>query len=374
MSENDFPILSKGIYANHAAIAPWPRVTAEAVSNFAQENLLEGPANYREWIRREHELRGQLAELIGAPEARDIALMKNTTEGICCVAYGFPWERGDNIVIPAGEFPSNRLPWLAQETLGVEVRQVDIRRSDAPETALLDAMDERTRVVAVSSVQFSDGFRLHLPTLGHACKTGDVLFFVVAIQHLGALPIDVEACHIDCLAADAHKWLLGPEGIAVFYCRETARSKLRLLQSGWHMFDNPWHFERNDWTPSRSARRFEAGSPNSLGQAALHATLSFLLETGIKPISERILSNTRTLFQGLSTLASVSLVSSQEPPRHSGIVSFRVGDTEPREIYKRLMTAGVTCALREGNIRLSPHFYQDEAVMGRLLNAVEDAL
>lgn len=374
MHEQQFPILKRDIYANHAAIAPWPRATADAVASFAAENASAGPAEYREWIARERTLRGQFAELIGASGTQDIALLKNTTEGICAVAFGYPWQPGDNVVIPAGEFPSNRLPWRAQEARGVAIREVDIRGDDGPETALIDAMDDRTRVLAVSSVQFNDGLRLDLVKLGEACASADVLFFVDAIQHLGALPFDVVAAEVDCVAAGAHKWMLGPEGMAVFYCGEKARAKLALTQVGWHMFENPWNFDKSDWTPAKSARRFEAGSPNTLGQVATHASLALLLDRGMEKVGERVLANTRRLSAGLSGMPGVRVHNPLEPGRQSGIVSFSVDEAEPRVMFKRLMAAGVTCALRDGRVRLSPHFYQDETVMEALLQRVEDAL
>lgn len=374
MQANQFPILNQGIYANHAAIAPWPGVTAKAVAAFAQENALAGPLDYKQWIARERELRNMLARLVGAPSGNDIALLKNTTEGINAVAFGFPFQAGDNIVLPQGEFPSNHLPWLAQAERGVEIRHVDIRAGDNPERALLEAMDDRTRVLAVSSVGFGDGLKLDLEKLGKPCRTAGILFFVDAIQQLGALPLDVEAACVDVLAADAHKWLLGPEGIAVFYCNPVARDKLRLTQVGWHMYDYPWNFDRDDWSPSKSARRFEAGSPNTLGQVGLHASLSLLLEIGLEAIAQRILANTGSLLSGLSALPGVSLNSAREVTRQSGIVSFSAHQVEARELHKRLAQSGVTSAVRDGAVRLSPHFYQDEVVIQKLLQRVEDSL
>lgn len=374
MHESEFPILQQGIYANHAAISPWPRSAADAVAAFAAENAQDGPERYREWIALERELRERFATLLGAGSARDIALLKNTTGGICAVAYGFRWQPGDNVVLPAGEFPSNRLPWLAQKTRGVETREIETLGVEDPEDALIEAMDERTRVLAVSSVQFSRGLRLDIDRLGAACDSNGVLFFVDAIQHLGALPFDVESARVDCLAASAHKWLLGPEGIAVFYCREAARQKLDLLQVGWHMFDNPWQFDKSDWKPSRTAKRFEAGSPNTLGQVATHASLGLLLDLGMDRVSERVLANTRHLTAALADLPGVEVVSPVKAASQSGIVSFSTAREEARNVYKRLMGGGVRCALRGGNVRLSPHFYQDESVMERLLQHVEDSL
>lgn len=374
MNSSDFPILDNGIFANHAALSPWPKVTADAVAAFARENAYFGSSNFREWMSREKALRKQLAALIGAPSLNDIGLLKNTTEGISTVAYGLRWQAGDNIVLPAGEFPSNRLPWKAQEIHGVELREIDIRETEDPEAALLAAMDERTRVLTVSSVQYSDGLRLDLEKIGAACQSMPALFFVDAIQQLGALPLDVEACHADFLAADGHKWLLAPEGVAVFYSRKSARLQLDLKQQGWHMYEFPWNFSREDWSPTDSARRFEAGTPNSLGQVGLHASLSLILETGVEHISGQILKNTRQLVAGLQSLPGITIQSDTRPGRESGIVSFMAGSDEVGAVYKRLSKSGTTSALRSGCIRLSPHFYQDKTVIDRLLEKVEQAL
>lgn len=369
-----FPILATGLYLNHAAIGPWPRCAAEAMQSFAEENMRRGPAAYVAWIEREGALRRDLAKLIGAASEREIALLKNTTEGISTVAWGLDWRAGDNVVLPAAEFPSNRLPWMAQANLGVEIREVDIRAAEHAETALAEAMDERTRLLTVSAVQWSDGFRLDLQQLGRACKERGVLFFVDAIQQVGALPVDVEACHIDFLAADAHKWLLGPEGIALFYARERSLGQLTLRQQGWHMFEDPWNFQREDWTPARSARRFEAGSPNSAGQAALHASVGLLLRQGPQFVAARILENTNYLVTRLSGLPGIRVLSCRDANRRSGIVSFGSDSVSARVLNKRLAAQGVICAVREGAVRVSPHFYQDEQALESFVGLLEQAL
>jgi selenocysteine lyase/cysteine desulfurase len=369
-----FPVLEQGHYLNHAAIAPWPLPVTEAVRQFAEENLRRGPRDYPAWIRREQSLRRQLAELAGAVSPDDISLLKNTTEGISLVAWGLDWRAGDNLVLPRGEFSSNRLPWLAQAGRGVEVREVDIRATRDAEAALIAAMDRGTRLLSVSAVQWSDGFRLDLGRLGEACHARDVLFFVDAIQQLGALQLSVEDCRVDFLAADAHKWLLGPEGIALFYSRPAARERLALLQQGWHMFEQPWHFQRDDWTPAASGKRFEAGSPNSVGQAALHAAAGLLLERGMRSVEVRVLENTAYLLARLGGMPAVRLISDSAVERRSGIVSFTCDRVAPRELHLRLAARDVICALRGDAIRLSPHFYQGEAELEAFMGVLEEVL
>jgi cysteine desulfurase/selenocysteine lyase len=360
-------------WVNHAAIAPWPACTSEAMKQFAGENSAFGPENYKAWIRRENDLRRALASMVNAASTSDIALLKNTTEGISTVAFGLDLQAGDNIVIPKDEFASNRLPWLAQQQRGVEVRQVDIRLAEDAEASLIAAMDEGTRLLAVSAVQWTDGFRLDLHRLGQHCRQQGVLFFVDAIQQLGALQVDVSSACIDFLAADAHKWLLGPEGIALFYSTAAARERLKLLQVGWHMLETHWSFA-DTTTATRTARRFEAGSPNSMGQAALLASLGFLMETGMPGVEARVLANTAHLIDGLGQIEGVTITSRQELHRRSGIVSFVAAQHRASALFDSLQSAGIRCSLRNGAIRLSPHFYQGPAVMDYVLACIEQAV
>ncbi len=371
---DEFPILQHGHYANHAAIAPWPRVTSRAVADFAVENSELGPHRYAHWLLRETQLRQMLAEMINASSADDIALLKNTTEGISTVATGIDWQRGDNMVLPLDEFPSNRLPWLALQERGVEVREVDIRGTADPEGALIARMDESTRLLSVSAVQWTDGLRLKLETLGSVCQQNNTLFFVDAIQQLGAMPLDVDACGIDFLAADGHKWLLAPEGLAVFYCRATVRDQLRLSQHGWRMVDQPYRFDRDDWQASNTAIRFEAGSPNTLSQAALHASVGLLQDVGMDNVAALVAANSATLANSLASIPGVELVRPFEPERVSGIVSFRVPAKDPAVIHRALKKRKLSCAVRNDAIRLSPHFYQAGQPLQNILNIIADSV
>jgi len=371
---DEFPILRHGHYANHAAMAPWPRVTSQAVTDFSLENSQIGPEKYAHWLLRETRLREMLAGMINARSADDIALLKNTTEGICTVANGIDWQPGDNMVLPSAEFPSNRLPWLALQQLGVEVREVDIRAAEDPELALLERMDGRTRLLSVSAVQWTDGLRLQLETLGAACRQNDVLFFVDAIQQSGAMQMDVEACGIDFLAADGHKWMLAPEGIAVFYCREAVRQQLKLSQLGWRMVDEPYQFNRDHWQPSKTASRFEAGTPNILGQVALHASIGLLLDIGMDKVETLVGENSRLLSEGLTNIPGIELVRPFDPQRVSGIVSFSAPGKNPAEIHHALKHRNMTCAVRGDAIRLSPHFYQAGKPIQDILNIIEDVV
>lgn len=352
--------LDGGIYYfNHAAVSPWPIRTCEAVKAFAEENLRMGSKNYLQWMETEAELRKQLQWLINAPSAEDIALLKNTSEGLSVVAHGLQWNPGDNIVIPMQEFPSNRIVWQSLAVQDVEVRLVDISNTDHPEQALIEHIDHNTRLLACSAVQYASGLRMDLDLLGEHCTQHNILFCVDAIQQLGALPFDVQSCHADFVVADAHKWMLGPEGIALFYCSWKLREQLELHQYGWHMVENLFDFDTLEWQPAHSARRFECGSANMLGIHALHASMSLFQELGMESISARIRQNSRHMIELIDSNDKLQLISPRDENRLSGIITFRHHDMDSNTLHKMLSEKGVICAPRGGGIRFSPHFHSD---------------
>jgi selenocysteine lyase/cysteine desulfurase len=353
-------VLDPGIiYLNHAAVAPWPQRTVEGVIDFARQNSILGSQNYPQWLAKEESLRQLLATLINAPSKDDIALLKSTSEGLSMVAYGVPWRAGDNIVSIAQEFPSNRIVWESLNSLGVELRLLDLTTSVEPEQELLALCDERTRLISVSSIQYASGRRMQLEILGDFCRSKDILFVVDAIQSLGASPFDVSQCQADVVVADGHKWMLGPEGLALFYCRESWRPQLKLNQFGWHMVEAMGDFDRTDWQPAYSARRFECGSSNMLGIHALHASLTLLMEHGIETISTTIQKLTQLIIDRVDTMG-FDLLTPREPQQRGGIVTFRVPDKNNQKLYQNLMKHRVMCAYRGGGIRFSPHFYISE--------------
>jgi selenocysteine lyase/cysteine desulfurase len=344
------------IYLNHAAVAPWPERTVAEVARFARENGFNGSAYYARWLGVETELRGQLAGLINAPSVDDIALLKSTSEGLSVIAHGLDWQAGENIVSIAQEFPSNRIVWESLKPQGVELRLLDMNRSSDPENELIALCDENTRLLSVSSVQYATGERLQLPVLGQYCNAHDIIFVVDAIQSLGAFPFDLSACHADIVVADGHKWMLGPEGVALFYCRSSLRPQLKLHQFGWHMVESMGEFDRTDWQTAQSARRFECGSPNMLGIHALHASLSLIHEIRLSQISAEISRNTDTVIEQVDA-AGFELLTPRASVKRAGIVTFHVPDRDNQALYQGLMQQQVMCAYRAGGIRFSPHFY-----------------
>ena len=352
----EFPLLEDIIYLNHAAVSPWPARTENAINHFSRENVTQGSKNYPHWITIESQLRQKLQKLINANSADDIALLKNTSEALSVVAFGIDWHPGDNIVSVAGEFPSNRIVWEALSTKGVDLRKSSIQYKD-PEQAIFDQVDKRTRLIAVSSVQYATGFQLDLVRIGQFCQQNNILFCVDAIQSIGALQFDVQAIQADFVMADGHKWMLGPEGLALFYCRPELRETLTLQQFGWHMTDAFIDFDKNEWKPADTARRFECGSPNMLGIHALNASLSVLLDVGMQTVETRVLDNTQYLFECINNTEQLELLTDTGAGRVSGIVTFRHRHIDNDRLFSVLTENGVMCAQRGGGIRFSPHFY-----------------
>jgi selenocysteine lyase/cysteine desulfurase len=371
--EGEFALSDGLIHLNHAGVSPWPRRTAEAVKAFAEENVACGSLHYDRWLRVEHELREQLRVLLNAPSAGDIALVKNTSEALSFVAAGLEWRSGDNIVTADEEFPSNRIVWEALADRGVELREAAIGRSADPEAALFSGVDSRTRLIAVSSVQFGSGLRMDLRRIGEFCRDRGILFCVDAIQSIGAVRFDVQDSGADFAMADGHKWMLGPEGLGVFYSRPEAREMLRLTEYGWHMVERVGVFDERQWVPASSARRFECGSPNMIGIHALHASLSLLLDVGMDHVERLLLERTAWLQDRLNSLVGVELVTPTLPGRFAGIVTFRTR-TDPARLYQSLSEGGVLCAPRSGGIRFSPHFHTPPAHLEGAVDLVSRCL
>ncbi|MFZ6046488.1 aminotransferase class V-fold PLP-dependent enzyme [Pseudomonas sp. CR3202] len=353
-------------YLNHAAVAPWPKRATQAVQRFAEENWRIGARDYPDWLIVDRRLRERLARLLNAPTTADLALVKNTSEALSFVAFGLDWTAGDQVVISDQEFPSNRVVWQALKRYGVDTIQVSLDNAD-PEGALLAACGPRTRLMSISAVQYASGLRLDLLRLGQECRKRGVLFCVDAIQQLGALPFDAQA--IDCAfaMADGHKWMLGPEGLGVFYCRTDLRQQLKLHEYGWHMLEHPGDYERADWEPSRTARRFECGSPNMLGAMALEASLSLLEEVGMTQVAKDLGERVQCLQDGLARIPGVHLLSPLQPARRAGIITFRLDGWDNQALFERLRAEQVVCAQRGGGIRFSPHFYTQPRVIDETL-------
>jgi cysteine desulfurase/selenocysteine lyase len=372
---DEFPVLRKWDFYNHAGVAPLPRVAADAMRTFARQ-AEEGAYLDTQWYKDVESLRDSTARLINA-RRDEIAFIKNTSEGIATVANGIEWRAGDRIVTTAVEYPANMYPWMdIAWRYGVEL--VTVGEQTGPDGARRVPLDEilraaehpRTRLVTLSHVEFASGQRLDLATIGRFCRERGKLFCVDAIQSLGVLPVDVVAMNIDYLAADGHKWLLGPEGAGVMYCRRELLPQTRPLIVGWMNVVNAQDFGRYDFTLRADAAKFECGSWNVPGCLALKASLELLLSLGTEAVAARLRVLTDRLIAGLKE-KGYSILSPRAEGEWSGIVSFKATDRNHDLIVRTLRKEHhIEIVLREGRLRASPHFYNTEAQIDRLIEVL----
>jgi selenocysteine lyase/cysteine desulfurase len=365
-----FPVTRELVYLNHAGVAPISTRVHEALARFSGEALSHGAFDYARAFDAEIErVRGRAAELVGA-SADEIAFVKNTTEGLGLVAAGLDWRRGERVVTCDLEYPSNVYPWWSLRARGVET--VMLRGSDGrlPLERVEEALrDPAVRVLALSSVEFGSGFRQDLPALGRLCQERGVLFCVDAIQGLGVIPLDVEASGVDFFAADGHKWLLSVEGCGLFYCARRVLDRVSPRVVGWRSVTDNTDYDRYHLDLQPSAGRFEEGTPNVPGIFALGAAIDLLLELGVDAIWERVQALTARLVRGLEARGA-RILSPLGPGERSGIVSFLWPDEEARHTAARLRAMKIYVVARRGGVRASPHFYNDEDDVDRLVAAL----
>jgi cysteine desulfurase/selenocysteine lyase len=363
-----FPITRNYNFQNHAAIAPLSRPASEAMAGYARE-VCESAYLEGTYYRAAERVRQAVARLINA-DPEEITFVKNTSEGISYVANGIQWVTGDNVVSTTMEFAANVYPWLNLQSRGVTLRQVPEENGRVPFDRLAAAIDKRTRVVAVSAVQWSNGFRIDLTRLGELCQEKGVLLFVDAIQALGVHPIDVRAMNIDFLAADGHKWLCGPEGAGIFFCRRELIGHLHPPEIGYmavkHNFEtNEIKLELRD-----DARRFDSGVYNLAGICALGASINLLLSVGIEQIQKRVKELTDRLCEGLRR-KKWTIHSPRSASEWSGIVSFSSPAHDLQALRKHLRNEfRIVIASRLGRLRASPHFYNSAEEIDQLVDAL----
>lgn len=364
-----FPIARRWAFLDHAAVAPIPDVAVRALEEYGRSLAENGGAAVRDWIVRVNHVRKLAAQLINAPSPDDVYFVPNTTHGIGVIAEGFPWRPGDNVVLPAEEYPSNQYPWMNLRGRGVEVRTVPSRGPRVHIDDIWNAMDTRTAVVAVSAVEFASGFRADLDALGRLCRENGIFFFVDAIQALGVFPIDVQKTPIDALSADGHKWLLGPEGAGIGYVRREWVDRLHPVGVGANSVAQPYAFSTIDFTLKPHAGRWEGGAYNVPGVTALGASLELLLAAGIENLERRVLELTDYLCEK-APAAGLEVFSSRDPAEKSGIVSLVKPGASSEEVKKRCRAAGVIVNSRAGRVRVSPHAYNTEEELDRFLEIV----
>jgi selenocysteine lyase/cysteine desulfurase len=348
---DQFPVAKNLVYLNHAAVAPLSRRVAEAMQGLAQDALECGSEHYPQWIAAYQGVRSGAARMINAtPE--EIAIVKNTSEGIATVAIGIDWKPGDIVVAFEEEFPANFYPWKRLESQGVEIRWLSVF-SDLDR---IDAAAKGARLLAISYVQYLSGYRVDLDKIGEICHRRGCFFFVDAIQGMGAFPIDVQSSHIGALAADGHKWLLGPEGCGVLYVRRELQDQIEPVEFGWTNVAKYADYSSRDMSLRPDAGRYECGTMNTIGCFGLRAALELLLEVGIENVRCAVQKLGDQIWNGARELGFETL-GERSPATGAGIVCIRKPGLESQLIVRRLRDAGFIAAPRQGWVRIAPHFY-----------------
>ncbi len=383
---SQMPVSRTVAYFDHAAVAPLTAPAAQAIADYAAQARDQGDLPWLDWSATVARLRTDAASLLGA-SPDEVALVPNTTHGIGLVAEGFPWQAGDNVVIPDNEFPSNVLAWKWLQRLGVELRRVPVDDSGKLDLSLLaNAIDSRTRIVSLSWVGFSSGYRVPVGEVAELVHSRGGLFMLDAIQGLGAFEIDVAESQVDFLAADGHKWLLGPEGAGLLYVRHQHLDLLQPLGLGWNSLQSGG-FDPNSSHIKNSAARYEGGSTNMPGMLGLQASLGLLkslheLKTGpgeLSPISAVILDNVQWLSEQLQR-AGFEVHMPFERKHRSGIIGITWpnlssgSQSDAEKVYlaarKHCLATGVAVSVRAGRLRASTHAYNNEEDMQRLVDAL----
>jgi selenocysteine lyase/cysteine desulfurase len=365
---SQMPVAARWAYFDHAAVAPLPAASQRAITAWVRETAEQGDTCWPTWNRRVEEAREMAARLLGA-HTDEVALVHSTTEGIGLVAEGYPWRAGDNVVTLANEFPSNLYPWMNLASRGVETRRVEVDGGRVDLAQIEAACDARTRIISASWVGYISGWRVDLDALVEIAKRRGALLFIDAIQGLGVFPLDVQATPIDFLAADGHKWLLGPEGAGLFYMRREHLDRLRPIGVGWHSVAHASDYSHIELKFKPSAARYEGGTQNMVGFVGLAESLQLILDHTVPAIAERILAITDMACERLAQAGAI-VTSPRDGAHRSGIVAFEVPGQDPNQLRRQCLTAGVALSARGDKLRISPHAYADASDIERLIAAL----
>ena len=369
LRRHEFPVTADKVFLAHAGVCPLPRRVAEAMERYIDVARLDDQETVvATGLFRE--ARAFAAQLIGA-QPGEIALVGPTSLGLGLIANGFPLRKGDNIVIYQDDYPSNVYPWMALAEKGVQVRFLNIRQYGRIRRIDVEGqVDEQTRLVALASCHFVSGNRIDISGIGKLLHERNIAFCVDAIQTVGAFPTPVE--HVDFLAADSHKWLLGPCAAGIMFVRKSWQDRVQPSIYGWHNVRCPNYVAQEHMVHPPDGRRYEAGTANLVGLAGLHASMQMLLELGIENVARELLRKRAWLVPALQQKGYEVLYADADPDAASGIVTFRRAGTDLAVVHEKLTAARIVTSLRADRqnnryIRLSPHFYNTDAELHRML-------
>ena len=370
-----FPVTEKYIYMNHAAVSPLSVRARDSMNALSEDVTSNGAANYKDWLRAYEDTREAAARLVKA-QAHEIAFMQNTSGALSAIANGIRWREGDSVVGYNVEFPANVYPWMRlAETRGIRLKQAPEREGRIDADELIALVDDSTRVVAVSWVQFASGFRSDIARIGRFCRDRDIIFVVDAIQGLGGLELDVVRDSVDAFAADAHKYLLGPEGVALMYVSDRVIDRIAPTVVGWTSVKSYEQFAHGsldyDLDYRKGALRFECGTLNTVGVYGLGAAINLFLEVGPEKIEEYLLGLSDYLAESLKA-KGYDLISSRQKGETSAIVCCTHKRHTSASLYHLLLEKNIITTHRVGRLRISPHFYNTREEIDTLIAALPE--
>lgn len=366
-----FPITNNYIYMNHAAVSPLSTRVQDAMVGLVEDVTAHGAVHWDNWCSMYDHARTSAARLVNA-QPHEIAFMRNTSDGISAIANGIDWREGDAVVTNNVEFPSNIYPWMRLESArGVKLLMSQERDGRIDPNDLLSLVNDRTRVIAISWVQFASGFRSDLQRIGKFCRERDIILFVDAIQGLGGLKLDVVRDYVDAFSADAHKYLAGPEGIALLYVSDRIIERVKPSVVGWMSVNQPEHHLDYDLSYREGALRFECGSLNTAGVYGMAAAVDLLLEIGPENIEEYLLGLGDYLTARLQE-KGYAVFGSRRPGETSAIVTCTHERHSPGSLYHLLREKNIITAPRVKRLRISPHFYNTREEVDALVEALPE--
>ncbi|HEV7645624.1 MAG TPA: aminotransferase class V-fold PLP-dependent enzyme [Pyrinomonadaceae bacterium] len=364
-----FPAAQNYTYLNSAAVAPMPVTAVKAIASQLEDVANSGSLNMARWHATKTRARELTASMLGV-RAGQIAFMRNTSDGFCSVAAGMNWRAGDNIVTFAGEFPANYYPWRElRNNYGVEIRNCPERGGWIDIDELTSLIDGNTRLVAVSAVQYSSGFRLDLERIGRKVRKADALFAVDIIQAFGVTPLDLPEQFVDIAAGASYKWLCSPEGCGIFYLSDRALERIKPVSIGWMSVKEPWDFDQREQQQKDGCLAWETGMGGSALFYGLEQSLDLLRETGTARISAYLEDLTDFLCEILP--ARYEIVSSRASGQKSQIVSIRdvngLNNMPADKIAEILLRENIVVSSRGGCVRIAPHFFNNFTDIERLV-------
>ncbi len=366
---NFFPYINNGIiYFNHASTSPFSTLVVNRLTKLLREKSENKIDDYGSFLKVVDETKELLAEMINCNVDRT-AFVDNTSNGLNIVAQSVDWKKGDRILLNDVEFPANVYPFLNLKRLGVKVDFVKSENGIVSAEQLIESVKPETRMISISFVQFLSGYKVDLEKIGNYCRTNNIIFCVDGIQGIGAVQIDVTKCKIDFLSCGTQKWLLGMQGLAFIYVNEEFQKKMVPANVGWLSVQNAWDLLDYKMDLKTSANVFQGGTLNAFGIYAFNTSLNLLKEAGFQNIQLKVISNTKYFIDKLKSINITPVLANCNEENLAGIITIKTEN--PDVIFKELEQNKIICSLREGLIRFSPHFYNTEKDIDKVVDVLQ---